>query len=212
MTTSGWALRRIVDPALEPITLEEAKLQCQVDADLTEQDSVIRGYIKAAREKAESYCKRSFVEQTWKLTARSWPVDMDPEGAASDGILLRQGPILGIVEISYLTNDGTRTYLTADEYLIDDSDEPPRLYPPYNTCWPSGRCTPGAIEIVYRAGYPSAGSPVDAENVPQLAKQAIGMLVGHWYNNAREDSIVGTIVADAPHGFYSTLDPLRIYP
>lgn len=211
MTTSGWALRRIADPAIEPITLEEAKLQCQIDADLTEQDSVILGYIKAAREKAEAYCKRSFIEQTWKLTARSWPVDMQ-DGMPNDAIILSHGPVLGIVEISYLDGDGTRTYLAADEYLIDEGDEPPRLYPPYNECWPGGRCTPGAIEIVYRTGYPSAGSPVDAANVPQLAKQAIGMLVGHWYNNAREDSIIGTIIADAPHGFYSTLDPLRIYP
>lgn len=211
MTTSGWALRRIVDPAIEPVTLEDAKHQCQIDADLTEDDSTLTRYIKAAREKAELYTKRSFVEQTWKLTLSEFPSDGWMPWPVGHAIELKNGPVLGIDSVSYLSTDGTRTYLTADDYIVDDSDEPPKLYPAFNSFWPTQRCVPGSIEIIYRAGYPSAGSPVDAEGVPAIVKQAMLLLVAHWYNN-RETSIVGTIVADAPHGFESTLDGLRTYP
>lgn len=213
MTTSGWALRRTVEPEVEPLTLAEAKEQCQVDADLTEQDANLRRYIRAARELAESYTRRSFVEQTWRLTAWRWPVDMiEGELVYDDGIVLRNGPVIAIDSISYLNDSGERIYMAAADYRLDDADEPARLYPAYNETWITPRYTQGSVEIIYRAGYPSAGSPADAENVPAIAKQAMAMLIAHWFNNARETSIVGPMISDAPMGFYTTLDPLRIYP
>jgi uncharacterized phiE125 gp8 family phage protein len=211
MMTSGWALRRTVDPPIEPLSVEEGKVQCEIDEDITDRDDLIGRYIKAARELAEEFTRRTFIESTWRLTAQTWPYDIC--NYASDyAIVLPRGPILAVTSISYLDNDGTRTYLEAADYYLADDDEPARLYPAYQTLWPTARLQQGSIEIIYRAGYPSAGSPADAEGVPAIVKQAISMLVAHWFNNAREDSIVGTIVSPAPHGFYDTLQSLRIYP
>jgi uncharacterized phiE125 gp8 family phage protein len=210
MTTSGWALHRIVEPAVEPLTVEEAKVQCEIDADITDRDELLARYIKAAREHAEEYTRRTFVESTWRLTAKAWPYDLVEDYCGDYGIVLPKGPILGIVEISYLNSEGTRTYLTTDDWLLEE-DEPPRILPAYNTTWPSARYVSGSIEITYRAGYPSAGSPVDAENVPAMAKQAIAMLVAHWFNQARE-ATAPVMLHEVPHGFYDTLQPLRIYP
>lgn len=205
MTTYGWALRRIVDPPIEPLTLEEAKQQCQIDADLTEQDAAIQRFIRAARELAESYTRQSFVEQTWRLTAEAWPTQ------DCQAIVLPNGPILAIESVTYLDSAGARIALESSDYWVSTYDAPARLYPAFNTTWPSARLYPGSIEITYRAGYESAGSPADAQNVPAMVKQAMALLVAHWYAN-RENAIVGTIVEDAPMGFYTTLDPLRVYP
>lgn len=208
MTTSGWQLRRIVEPQIEPVTVEEAKSQCLIDADITKFDADLLGWIKAARELAEEYTKRSFIEQVWVYSAPEFPGD----GCAWDStaIILPRPPLIRINSVTYLDNDGARQALTDDLYFTVLDDEPPRLFPPYNTFWPTGRVQQGAVQVEYVAGYPSAGSPVDAEGVPARAKQAIKLMVGHWFANREAGAPV--VLHEIPYGFERGLDSLRIYP
>ena len=69
--------------------------------------------------------------------------------------------------------------------------------------WPSLYPRDDAVQIEYVAGYGAAAS------VPQVFKQAILLLVGHWYAN-RESSIVGTISEDAASSGEALLWPHRI--
>lgn len=206
MTTSGWQLRRIVEPQIEPVTVEEAKSQCLIDADITKFDADLADWIKAARELAEEYTKRSFIEQVWVYSAPAFPADCSWDGAA---IELPRGPVIRVNSVTYLDNDGNRQAVT-DAYLPVLDDEPPRLFPPYNSAWPSGRAQQGAVQIEYVAGYPSAGSPVDAEGVPARAKQAIKLLVGHWF--ACREAGAPVVLNEIPYGFERSLDSLRTYP
>lgn len=207
MTTSGWALRRTVDPEIEPVTLEEARSQCQIDADLTIHDSDLNRYIKAARILAEEYTKRSFIEQEWRISGSRFSSGCDWD---EYGLELPMGPVLRVRSITYLDNDGNRVAMAESDYSVLTDEEPCRVFPAYNTTWPSGRYYPGAVQIDYVAGYPSAGSPADAANVPEIARQAILMLVAHWFN-AREEADKGN-QASIPYGFERSLDPLKVYP
>lgn len=208
MTTSGWQLRRIVEPQIEPVSVEEAKSQCLIDADITKFDTDLRDWIKAARELAEEYTKRSFIEQVWVYSSPAFPAD----GCSWDdaGIPLPRGPVIRINSVTYLDNDGARQALTDAQYLQVLDDDPPRLFPAYNTFWPTGRAQQGAVQIEYVAGYAAAGSPVDAENVPARAKQAIKLLVGHWL--ACREAGAPVVLNEIPYGFERSLDSLRIYP
>lgn len=206
MTTSGWALRSIVEPQVEPITIEEARSQCQIDADITAHDTDLNRFIKAAREASEAYCKRSWVEQRWRLSAS----DFDRSCSAEYAIELPMGPVIRINSITYLNNDGERTALEDADFILDESDEPAKLYPAYNTVWPYGRIQAGSVAIEYTAGYPSQGSPAGADGVPELARQAMLMLVAHWFNN--REAISAGSMAEIPYAFERALDPLRIYP
>lgn len=203
MTISGWALRKIVEPALEPVTLEEAKLQCQVDADIIDQDSRISSYIKAGREEAEAYIKGSIMEQTWRLTGATFPCEY---------IELPNGPIIQIESVKYYDTDGVQQTLAVDVgYQPFLDDEPPRLYPPVNGAWPAVQARQGAIDIQYTAGYRSTGSPAGADAVPASIKEAILAYVATRYHQ-REDEIFGTIHSQNTFGFERTLDKYRRYP
>lgn len=207
MTTSGWALRRISNPPVEPITLEDARAQCQIDADITAHDVLLAGNIRAARELAESYTKRTFVESTWRLSSSAFPSDCWWREA---GVTLPMGPVMAIASVTYLDPSGVRQSIAADGYQLAQDEEPAMLYPPYSERWPWGRTDQGAVQIEYLAGYEGSGSPAGAENVPEVAKQAIRMLVAHWFAN-RENSGAANL-QDIPYGFERLLDSIRIYP
>ena len=70
------ALVLVTPPAEEPISLDEAKSDMRVDADFTEHDALIEGYIAAGRQHAETICRRAFVTQSWRITADRFPSPM----------------------------------------------------------------------------------------------------------------------------------------
>jgi uncharacterized phiE125 gp8 family phage protein len=203
MTTSGWALRRIAEPLVEPVTLEEAKQQCLIDADITDQDTRIEGFIRGARELAEAYLKASICEQTWRLTLDAFP---------DDDIELPMGPVLSIASVKYYDTDGVQQDLTEDVgYQLNLDDDPQRIGVPIDGQWPTTQTRQRAIEIVYTAGYPSTGSPYGADGVPQAIKEAILSRVASRYNQ-REDQLIGPSQSHDTFGFERVLDHLRRYP
>lgn len=207
MTTYGWALRRIAEPESEPVTLAEAKAQCQIDADITDQNSRLTAYIKAARQLAEQYMKASIMEQRWRLTLDRFP------GCADDyQILLRMGPILVIDSVKYYDTDGTLQTLTEGTgYQTNLDDEPPTLMPPIDGYWPTTQVRANAVQIEYSAGYPSTGSPAGADGVPQPVHEAILSRVASMYHQ-REDVVYAAQHSPDTFGFERSLDPYRRYP
>jgi hypothetical protein len=58
--------RRIVEPSVEPITLEEARLHVQLTE--TWQDPRLADAIRGARDQIERFCQRALLTQVWELT------------------------------------------------------------------------------------------------------------------------------------------------
>lgn len=210
MTTCGYQIAIIDPPDSQPITLAEAKKQCKIDNDITEEDDLLQEYIDTATELAEEYCKRSFVQRTLEVTFDDFPRDYY---YADNRVVLPQGPVLAVVSFAYTTWDGTVTEFTADQYRlgVDNENRPYLRGAQAFATWPSAQCGFGAVRVRYLAGYASVGSPADAVNVPKRAKQAIRMLVGHFYNN-RESVVAETriIPVAMEYSFERLLDGLRV--
>ena len=206
MTTSGYQLRKISGPESFPVTLEEARLHCKIDADLRDDDVLVQDWIEAATELAESYTKRSFCERTYELLLDSFPRCPPYQEAR---VFLPFGPVIELVSVQYLDTDGSTVDQDLAALHFAQYDEPAWIGLGNNGSWPMISPCPGAVKIQYRAGYASAGSPADAATVPRLVKQAIRMLVSHWNEN-REAA--GKVEGEIAYAFERCLQPLRFLP
>lgn len=171
-------------PTVEPATLTEAKLHLRVDG--TDEDNLITDLIKASRAWCEHQSGRAFLEQTWRMSLDEFPDE--------DQIVLPRPRLASITTIKYYDISGVQQTMSSTLYQVDTEDEPGAVYPAPNTTWPdtqSGRIN--AVEIVYVAKCAASAAALD----PRI-KQAVLLLVAHWYQN-REDALVGTISKEVEH-------------
>ncbi|GEO27030.1 hypothetical protein AAC03nite_28150 [Alicyclobacillus acidoterrestris] len=189
------ALRVVTQPASEPITLDETKLYLRVDTDAD--DAMITALIVAAREYCQAYQNRAYITQTLELTMDHFPghrhfVDVWYQGMYSahrhqrhhNEIKLLMPPIQSVESISYTDHTGSTTTLDPSAYVVDIDSEPGRVVPAYGSPWPIVQLQPvNGVRVRYVAGYGGADA------VPKSVKQAMQMLVAHWYEN-REAVIV----------------------
>jgi uncharacterized phiE125 gp8 family phage protein len=172
-------------PTVEPLTLAQAKKHLRIDADITGEDDYITGLIQTAREIGEALTWRAFLAQTITTKLDAWP---------SDSIIeLSRPPLISVTSVKYLDSDGEEQTLDASsDYQVDAHSEPARLLPGYDVAWPLTRDVPGAIEIIYQAGYGS-----DADDVPRLIRQAMLLIIGSWYET-REEPVAGATGTSLP--------------
>ncbi len=175
------ALNITTEPTTEPLTTQEVK--SHVRQDISDDDDYIDALITAARKSAETFTNRQFITATYTLN-----LDRFPRGKNGTVIKLSRPPIVSVSSVKYFDVDGTQQTLVADtDYQVDVLSEPGRLAPAPSMFWPSvqaERLNP--IEIIYIAGYGAAGA------VPQGIKQALLLLVAHWYER-RETVLVGSV-------------------
>lgn len=211
MTNPGWQLRTLSGPDGELVTLEEIKNHCRVDADITEDDDLLRFLVETAIERAEDYTKRSFAQRVLLLTLTDFPRGC--WAPYQTQIYLPGAPVQEVIAVKYVDPSGETQTLAASAYQVALDDDPPYICVPVGSLsWPSTRWQTDAVTIEYKAGYARIGSPPDASTVPKKALQAVRLLVGHWYRN-RESVSVETrqVPAELPQGFEWALDPLRIW-
>jgi uncharacterized phiE125 gp8 family phage protein len=162
-------LTLVTPPAVEPVTLDEAKLHLRIDGD--DEDDLISASLTAAREMCELEARRAFTTQTWELALECWPKD--------DQIVLPRPPLQSVTSIKYLDWQGVETTINSADYIVDTASKPGRVWLAYGKCWPSATLRPGpAIRVRYVAGYGAV-----ADDVPQRYRQAILLLLGHYYEN-----------------------------
>ncbi|MEO8501892.1 MAG: head-tail connector protein [Vicinamibacteria bacterium] len=166
------ALKLVLGPSTEPITLVEAKLH--VRQDLADDDTLISGLIVAAREEVERVSWHALITQTWEVVLDRWPGDL-----SGDHLELPKPPLQSVASIIYTDVPGTPTTWTApNNYIVDTDSLPGRVVLADGATWPSAVLTPsGGIRVRFVAGWANAGL------VPQLYKQAMLLLIGHWYEN-----------------------------
>lgn len=167
----------IVQPAIEPVTLAEAKLRLE-EIDFAH-DALITMLIGAARSYAENYCARSFITQTRRLT-----LDAFPEGV----LHLDFGPVLAVTSIVYVDPDGASTTVAspgAPAYTIDLSGQGGRITPGYSQSWPVTRKQIAAAQVNYSAGYGPTAS-----DVPTGIKNWILMRVCTIFENREEVAVL----------------------
>jgi len=165
---------RLITPPEPAITVDEAKQNMRVTEDA--EDSLILGLIKAAGARAEKECGRAFGAQTWEVVLDAFP---------SGDITVPVGPLVSVTSISYEPETGATVIMDPTGYEIAAAHDEGLIVPLID--WPAVYGTRNAVVIRYVAGL---GWPDDI-------KQAVHLLVGHWYNR-RETA--GERMEEMPYG------------
>ena len=186
------ALTLITAPAVEPISLAEAKAHLRVSH--SNDDTLIEIYIRAIREYLEGpygFLGRALVTQSWRLTLDEFP---------DNEIKIPLPPLQSITNIYYDDADGVEQTVNTDDYYVDTVSEPGWVVPV--SSWPTPLASINTVRIDFVAGYPAtADSPPDlAGNVPFNIKAGMLLLIGNLMEH-REENIVGNFaIAALPFG------------
>jgi uncharacterized phiE125 gp8 family phage protein len=180
MKADRWSLTVTAPPALEPISLAEARDHLREDG--TEQDVLIAGLIAAVRQHQEDTLGLALVSQTHALRLDSFP----------DEIELPRAPVQSVTSIAYVDTAGAAQTLSAVSYTVDIYSTPARIIPAYGLSWPDTRDVPNAVTVTYVAGYGAT-----AAAVPDTLRSAALMRVADLYEN-RETQVVGATISPNP--------------
>jgi uncharacterized phiE125 gp8 family phage protein len=185
-----------IEPATEPVTLQEAKQHARVSIDVD--DSLIETYIKSARRYAESYTHKSFITQTKEIYFNYH--DFVPR---NQFIRLPISPIQTISSFTTYDDQNVGTIVSTDDYYLGNGG----LVLNSSYYWPSYNRYIDTYKVVATVGFG------DAEDVPEDIKQAILMLVAHSYQNreALHDPVNSTPSNTMPFGVTSLLSTYKEY-
>lgn len=188
-------LRLTTGPAVEPVEVSEVKLHSRIDTDAD--DAKIAVLIKAAREFLESVTNRQFITATYTLTMDRFP--------GGDDIELPIAPLQSVESIKYLDASGNQQTLSGTAYdAVIHDDGYGHVYVDRSVGWPSVGDYRNAVEIIYTCGHGDT-----AATVPERIKQAIYLLVAHWYEH-REAVVVGTISSELPMSLRMLISNIKI--
>lgn len=183
----------ITPPALEPVSLEDAKAHLRLDSD--DDDALVSAAIVAARVHVEALTRRVLIEQGWRAYFDAWP--------RRRLVSLPVAPLISVEAVTVYDENGDATVVSADDYEVDAITVPGRLLLLSSVPAAVGRAING-IEVDLTAGYGAS-----SVNVPAPLRQAIMMLVAHWYEHR---GAVGHDLAGSapPHGFHALIAPYRV--
>lgn len=170
-----------VAPVAFPITVQDAKDHLNIT--VNDDDGYISDLIAAATEYVEDVCSNRFMAQTWKAYLNDFPVD--------SFLYLPFGKVKSVTSVKYTDYLNTTTTWAASNYTVDTVSSPGKIDLAYNVSWPEVTLKPvNGVVVEWVTGYTA---------VPAKIKQAIKILVAHFYEN-REAYLIGrdAMVAEAP--------------
>lgn len=176
----SYGLAIVTPPASEPLTLAEAKAHLRIDH--ADQDGRINGLIRAAREYVERHTGRQLMQAEWNVTFDRFPC------SSAEELRLPLWPVQSISSIKYLDAAGVEQTWSSASYTAYVAREPAIIRPSYGNYWPSTRDEPGAVRVRQVSGYASAAA------IPEIAKQVMYLLIGHW-DEHREAVVTGGLPA-----------------
>jgi uncharacterized phiE125 gp8 family phage protein len=180
-------------PAAEPVALADAKAHLRVDG--AAEDMLIASLIVTSRLHVEAAAGLALITQGW-----SWFLDAWPPGPA---LRLPLRPVQSIAAVRIFDENAVATALDPATYLLDGAGLPPRLVRQGTLVWPRPGRSANGIEVAFTAGYGNA-----AADVPPPLRQAILLLVAHWYEH-RSPLEPGARVEPVPDMVSDLLAPYR---
>jgi uncharacterized phiE125 gp8 family phage protein len=174
------SLTRQTAPAVEPVTLTEAKAHLRVDT--SDDDAYIGTLITAAREWCEQYLDRTLVNTQYVMRLDAFPheIELPRPPMATSGTTTA-------VTLTYTLGDDSTATLSATQYRVDRNSTPGVVRQLRAGSWPANLDDQNAVTVTWWAGYGASGT-----SVPAAIRHAIMMLVGFWYEN-RSTVLVGSI-------------------
>ena len=182
----------LTGPAAEPITLAEAKQFLRVEHD--DDDDVIAALIAGSRIHVETQTRRALITQSWRLARDAWP--------DCGWLAVLPVPLATLDAARVYRLDGSTQALDVAAFAVNKIAAPARLAFTRGALPAPGRPIAG-IEVDITSGYG------DAEDVPEPLRQAIRLLVAHWYENRGLVAASGEISA-VPQSVVALLAPYRV--
>jgi uncharacterized phiE125 gp8 family phage protein len=191
------SLTRQTGPAVEPVTLSEAKAHCRIDGNAD--DAYVASLITAAREWCEQYLDRTLVYTQWVMRFDRFPT------SGIEAMELPRPPMAvagtaTAVSLTFTADGGTTGTYAVNQFRVDRQSTPGAVLPIYAGTWPPHRIDAGAHAVTWWAGYGASGT-----DVPAAIRHAMLMLVGFWYDN-RSTVLVGSISKELEFAVSSLLD------
>jgi uncharacterized phiE125 gp8 family phage protein len=182
-------------PAAEPITLDQAKSQCALDAGFIDDDPLLTALITAARQYVEKLMHRAIFNRPMQLWLDHFPFPVyDGTINPNDrhclygyfwhalAIRLPKPACVSVESITYIALDGSTQTLDPSTYFVDVNAEPARIVPMPGMYWPYTQSwLPNSVCISYTAG--TYGDGTDPTKCPQTIIQAMLLLISYWYNH-----------------------------
>jgi uncharacterized phiE125 gp8 family phage protein len=187
--------KTLSQPIVEPVSLSWAKQQVVVDSSMTADDNLIDALIVAARQYLEKKTNRAFFNRPMQMTMDYFPY---PNFGGTVGshhkfpffsryweelaIKLVYPSCVEVTNISYLDQNGDTVVLDPSTYTVDINSEPARIFPTSLLYWPwCANFMPGNVLVNWVAG--TYGDGVTVNTCPQTIRQAMLLLISHWYSN-----------------------------
>lgn len=156
----------VAEPTTEPITIDEAKQFLRLLPDDTSEDDFISGLITAAREYCENFTGRALATQTIAMYLDEIPVSVE----------VPMPPLQSVDKIEVIDADKAVHELIADtDYMIDSGEISSIIFTASAQEVAAHLYPINPVQITCTVGY-------DAD-IPVGIKQAIMLLVAHWYEN-----------------------------
>lgn len=164
----------IAAPAIEPVSLAEAKAWLREDND--DEDQLIQTLLVSARLTLEAWTRRFFILQGWRLVCDNWPFPK----SGTQSINIAFAPFRAVTAIRVYDRSDVATIIDPASYRIRGGD--------------LGGCilfetlpkTPGralnGVEIDFTVGYGSSPS-----QIPEPLRRAILLMVAHWREHRGDD-------------------------
>lgn len=179
-------------PALEPVTVAEAKAHLRVDG--SAEDVLINSLILTSRLHIEAALGLALVAQGWTLILDKWPKD----GA----VPLPIRPVMAIGGVRVYSIDDVPETVSSSDYILEGKGVPPRLVP--KAGWKAPGRKAAGIEIDFIAGFGAL-----AADVPHPIRHALLLLIAHWYEH-RDPLEIGRPEANIPNAVSELLMPYTV--
>jgi uncharacterized phiE125 gp8 family phage protein len=209
----------LTPPAVEPVSLNEAKAHLRVD--ITDDDTLIGALISAARTHAEMVTQRQFVTATWKLVLDAFPGPSlmgvpsgMPFSMPAHAVQLNKSPVQSVISVKYLDMGGTMQTMPPADYKVDISTEPARITPVFGKIWPVTLPQIGSVEITFTSGYGTLDNSTPPVWVPQQVPEGIKawmkIRMATLYENREEIALMSRGKLEPLPYVDGLLDPFRI--
>jgi uncharacterized phiE125 gp8 family phage protein len=178
----------VTQPTTEPLSLTEAKSHLRVLHN--DEDDFIRGLISAAREFCETYQNRFYIETIADMYLQAV--------SACQTIQIPKPPTVSVESITVRYTDGTSAVIPSTEYEVHTENEPACII--FNR--DANVDTDSTKELLQVNPYVvrfTGGYGTTPSDVPAMAKHAMKLIIGHYYEN-REDTLPGVMITAIPMG------------
>lgn len=189
----------VTPPTIKPVSLTEAK--AWLDIGYTDKDTVIGALIGAATAHLDGWTGilgRCLCEQTWRQDFNDF----------RSCLRLPLFPVISITSVKYTDTAGAEQTIPSENYTLKNDDLGAYIEFTDSYSFPPLNSESAAVRAAYLCGYADIAGTPKTSSVPDDIKNAIALLVRHWFDNPGA-VVVGVTAQQLPQGVDALLAKYR---